>query len=74
MLLSQPKTLDRGREYGMGIFKNLRAGAAFMREQQQAAMEMSPRWARVVRVGHQAFGMVSVDVEQHLRDMGLDGE
>jgi hypothetical protein len=57
--------LDRGREYGMGIWKNVRAGAAFMREYQHAAMETLPRWARVVRVGRRAFGMVSVDVEIH---------
>jgi hypothetical protein len=50
--------LDRGREYGMGIWKNVRAGAAFMREYQHAAMETLPRWARVVRVGRRAFGMV----------------
>jgi hypothetical protein len=31
--------LDRGREYGMGMWKNARAGAAFTREYQQAAME-----------------------------------
>ena len=35
----------------MGIWKNLRAGAAFMREYQQDAMKTVPRWARVVRVG-----------------------
>jgi hypothetical protein len=49
----------------MGIWKNVRAGAAFMREYQQAAMETLPRWARVVRVGRRAFGMVSVDAEVH---------
>lgn len=43
--------LDHGREYGMGFWKNLRAGAAFMREYQHAAMQTLPRWARVVRVG-----------------------
>jgi hypothetical protein len=42
----------------MGIWKNVRAGAAFMREYQHAAMETLPRWARVVRVGRRAFGMV----------------
>ena len=30
-----------------------------------AAIETLPRWARVVRVGRRAFGMVSVDVEIH---------
>jgi hypothetical protein len=49
----------------MGIWKNLRAGAAFMREYQQDAMETVPRWARVVRVGRRVFGMVGVDVEIH---------
>ena len=49
----------------MGIWKNVRAGAAFMREYQHSAMETLPRWARVVRVGRRAFGMVSVDVEIH---------
>jgi hypothetical protein len=49
----------------MGIWKNVRAGTAFMREHQQAAIETLPRWARVVRVGRRAFGMVSVDVEIH---------
>jgi hypothetical protein len=57
--------LDRGREYGMGFWKNLRAGAAFMRDYQQDAMQTLPRWARVVRVGRRPFGMVSVDVEIH---------
>ena len=57
--------LDRGREYGMGFWKNLRAGAAFMREYQQDAMETLPRWARVVRVGRQVLGTVGVDVEIH---------
>ena len=57
--------LDRGREYGMGFWKNLRAGAAFMREYQQDAMKTVPRWARVVRVGRRVFGMVGVDVEIH---------
>ena len=47
----------------MGIWKNLRAGAAFMREYQQDAMKTVPRWARVVRVGRRVFGMVGVDVE-----------
>ena len=41
----------------MGIWKNLRAGAAFMREYQQDAMKTVPRWARVVRVGRRVFGM-----------------
>jgi hypothetical protein len=49
----------------MGIWKNLRAGAAFMREYQQDAMKTVPRWARVVRVGRRVFGMVGVDVEIH---------
>ena len=49
----------------MGICKNLRAGAAFMREYQQDAMKTVPRWARVVRVGRRVFGMVGVDVEIH---------
>ena len=49
----------------MGIWKNLRAGAAFMREYRQDAMETVPRWARVVRVGRQVFGIVGVDVEIH---------
>ena len=49
----------------MGICKNLRAGAAFMREYQQDAMKTVPQWARVVRVGRQVFGMVGVDVEIH---------
>jgi hypothetical protein len=57
--------LDRRREYGMGFWKNLRAGAAFMRDYQQDAMQTLPRWARVLRVGRGAFGMVSVDVEIH---------
>jgi hypothetical protein len=51
----------------MGIWKNVRAGAAFMREYQQAAMETLPRWARVVRVGRRVFGMVGVDVEIHYK-------
>jgi hypothetical protein len=42
----------------MGIWKNLRAGAAFIREYQQDAMGTLPRWARVVRVGRRVFGMV----------------
>ena len=46
----------------MGIWKNLRTGAAFMREYQQDAMKTLPRWARVVRVGRRVFGMVGVDV------------
>lgn len=46
----------------MGIWKNLRAGAAFMREYQQDMMETVPRWVRVAR---QVFGMVGVDVEIH---------
>jgi hypothetical protein len=49
----------------MGIWKNLRAGAAFMREYQQDAMKTVPQWARVVRVGRRVFGMVGVDVEIH---------
>ena len=49
----------------MGFWKNLRAGAAFMREYQHAAMQTLPRWARVVRVGRRVFGTVSVDVEIH---------
>jgi hypothetical protein len=49
----------------MGMWKNLRAGAAFMREYQQAAMETLPRWGRVVRVGRRVFGRISVDVEIH---------
>jgi hypothetical protein len=49
----------------MGIWKNLRTGAAFMREYQQDAMKTVPRWARVVRVGRRVFGMVGVDVEIH---------
>jgi hypothetical protein len=49
----------------MGFWKNLRAGAAFMRDYQQDAMQTLPRWARVVRVGRRAFGMVSMDVEIH---------
>ena len=49
----------------MGICKNLRAGAAFMREYQQDAMKTVPQWARVVRVGRRVFGMVGVDVEIH---------
>jgi hypothetical protein len=49
----------------MGFWKNLRAGAAFMRDYQQDAMQTLPRWARVVRVGRRPFGMVSVDVEIH---------
>jgi hypothetical protein len=49
----------------MGIWKNLRAGAAFMREYQQDAMKTVPRWARVVRVGRRVFGMVGVDAEIH---------
>ena len=49
----------------MGMWKNLRAGAAFMREYQQAAMETLPRWGRVVRVGRRVFGTVGVDVEIH---------
>ena len=66
--------LDRGREYGMGIWKNVRAGAAFMREYQHSAMETLPRWARVVRVGRRAFGMVSVDVEiRHGRNTATCG-
>jgi hypothetical protein len=36
-----------------------------MREYQQDMMETVPRWARVVRVGRQVFGMVGVDVEIH---------
>lgn len=36
-----------------------------MREHQQAALEAAPRWARVVRVGHGASGMVSVEAEIH---------
>ena len=55
----------------MGIWKNLRAGAAFMREYQQDAMKTVPRWARVVRVGRRVFGMVGVDVEIHYGEMGL---
>jgi hypothetical protein len=50
----------------MGIWKNLRAGAVFMREYQQDAMKTVPRWARVVRVvrvGRRVFGMVGVDVD-----------
>jgi len=46
----------------MGICKNLRAGAAFMREYQQDAMKTVPQWARV---GRRVFGMVGVDVEIH---------
>jgi len=46
----------------MGIWKNLRAGAAFMREYQQDAMKTVPQWARV---GRRVFGMVGVDVEIH---------
>jgi hypothetical protein len=49
----------------MGIWKNLRAGAAFMRDYQQDTMETVPRWARVVRVGRQVLGTVGVDVEIH---------
>lgn len=49
----------------MGFWKNLRAGVAFMREYQHAAMQTLPRWARVVRVGRRVFGTVSVDVEIH---------
>ena len=47
----------------MGIFKNLRAGAAFMREQQQAAMETSPRFIpptpalRPPRIGPSALNL-----------------
>jgi hypothetical protein len=40
--------LDRGREYGMGMWKNVRAGAAFMREYQQAAMETLERMQQTV--------------------------
>jgi hypothetical protein len=49
----------------MSWWKNLRAGASVMREHQQAALETVPRWARVVRVGHGALGMVSVEAEIH---------
>ena len=56
----------------MGIWKNLRTGAAFMREYQQDAMKTVPRWARVVRVGRRVFGMVGVDVEIHY-GTGSDG-
>jgi hypothetical protein len=49
----------------MGIWKNLRAGAAFMRDYQQDTMETVPRWARVVRVGRRVLGTVGVDVEIH---------
>lgn len=49
----------------MGIWKNMRAGAASMREYQQAEMQALPRWARVVRVGRRVFGTASVDVEIH---------
>jgi hypothetical protein len=49
----------------MGIWKNLRAGAAPVNESRQAAAETVPRWARVVRVGRQAPGMASVDAEIH---------
>ncbi len=49
----------------MSWWKNLRAGASVMREHQQAALEAAPRWARVVRVGHGASGMVSVEAEIH---------
>ena len=49
----------------MGIWKNLRAGAAFMREYQQDAMETLPRWVRVARVGRRVLGTVGVDVEIH---------
>jgi hypothetical protein len=57
--------LNRRREYGMGFWKNLRAGAAFMRDYQQDAMRTLPRWARVLRVRRGAFGMVSADAEIH---------
>jgi hypothetical protein len=49
----------------MGIWKNMRAGAASMREYQQAEMQALPRWTRVVRVGRRVFGTASVDVEIH---------
>jgi hypothetical protein len=49
----------------MGIWKNLRAGAAFMRDYQQDTTETVPRWARVVRVGRRVLGTVGVDVEIH---------
>ena len=49
----------------MGIWKNLRAGAAFIRDYQQDTMETVPRWARVVRVGRRVLGTVGVDVEIH---------
>lgn len=52
----------------MGFWKDLRAGAAFMRNYQQDAMQTLPRWARVVRVGRvgrRVLGMVSVDAEVH---------
>jgi hypothetical protein len=49
----------------MGFWKNLRTGAAGMREYQRDAMQTLPRWARVLRVGRGAFGMVSADAEIH---------
>ncbi len=55
----------------MGIWKNLRAGAAFMRKYQQDAMKTMPRWARAVRVGRRVFGMVGVDVEIHYGPRGV---
>jgi hypothetical protein len=49
----------------MGFRKNLRTGAAWMREYQRDAMRTLPRWTRVLRVGRGAFGMVSADAEIH---------